>query len=428
MNSLIDGYVVDVPYPSFVHRQMMPLWLSTITQLHGSDAPNTQKPFRYLELGCGMGIHLHLAAASNPAGHFVGVDFNGEHLAVAHEGLNRTQINNLEFIHTSFQNLLAHNLEPFDFIVTHGVWSWIAPEHQHAIVEIINKLLKPQGILYCSYMSHPGATHLSSIQKLMTEMARNLNGDSSHKAMQGLHLARKIGLSNQGLFAKIPSLNHELLELAQDRPAYIAHDFLSEHWQPQHAADMIRLFGKQHLAYIGGAGILENLDRITLSPDIQKLVSTLPLVTLQETVKDIARDTKQRQDIYSKDRVRLNSDQQLAIFSSIKFGLLPQTPIGQSLKNDPKLAKILDAVEYFEKILTLLSSNSMSIIELSLLLKPKLNLEQVRDLVLVLMWAGYIHPIQSVTSEYQATTNLWMLEQNLHWAAVSQFGTAIHLE
>ena len=148
MSSLQDGYVIDVPYPTFVHRQAMPVWLSTLTQLKGSVAPNLEKPFRYLELGCAMGIHLHLTAASHPQGHFVGVDFNAEHLAVAQEGLERTQINNLEFIHSSFNQLLEQDLEPFDFIVTHGVWSWIAPEHQQAILEIINKLLKPQGVLH----------------------------------------------------------------------------------------------------------------------------------------------------------------------------------------------------------------------------------------------------------------------------------------
>lgn len=425
MSSLLDGYVVDVPYPTFVHRQMMPLWLSTITQLNGFITPNMQKPFRYLELGCGMGIHLHLTAVANPQGKFVGVDFNGEHLEVAYEGLDTTKINNLEFIHSNFENLLEQNLEPFDFIVAHGVWSWITPKYQHAIVKIINKLLKPKGILYCSYMSHPGATHFSSIQKLMTEMARNLKGDSSTKAVQGLHLARKIASANQGLFEKIPSLEHDLAKLAQEKPAYIAHDFLSEHWQPQHSADMIGLFGKQKLSYIGGAGILENLDRITLSPEIQRLVSSLPLNTLQETVKDIARNTMQRQDIYSKDRIRLNGDEQLKIYKQIKFGLLPNVSVETNLKDDPKLSKILDALPYFEQILKIIKNNESNISELKNLLVPILNYEQVRDLVLVLMWAGYIHPIQEQNSDYENAMNKWMQGQGLDWKALAYYGTAV---
>lgn len=427
MSSLLDGYVVDVPYPTFVHRQMAPLWLSTITQLNGFITPEIKKPFRYLELGCGMGIHLHLMAAANPQGQFVGVDFNGEHLTVAHEGLCETKINNLEFIHSNFQNLLESNLEQFDFIVTHGVWSWITPEHQQSIVKIINKLLKPQGILYCSYISHPGATHFSSIQKLMIEMARNLKGDSSTKAVQGIHLSRKIASANQGLFEKIPSLENDLAKLAQEKPAYIAHDFLSEHWKPQHSADMIRLFGKHKLSYIGGAGILENIDSITLSPEIQKLVSSLPLNTLQETVKDIARNTMQRQDIYSKDRIRLNGSEQLKIYKQIKFGLLPNVSIATNLKDDSKLSKILDALPYFEQILKIIKNNDSNIFELKNLLVPILNYEQIRDLILVLMWAGYIHPIQEQNSDYENAMNKWMLSQGLDWKALAYYGTAVQI-
>ncbi len=77
----------------------------------------------------------------------------------------------------------------------------------------------------------------------MLEISRNLQGDSATKAVQSLNLVRQIGVAKSGLFEKIPGLNQELAELAQDKPNYIAHDFLSEHWQPQHSADMIQRFG-----------------------------------------------------------------------------------------------------------------------------------------------------------------------------------------
>ena len=306
MNLLQDGYVIDVPYPIFVHRQATPIWLNTIAQLQGSESPEVSKPYRYLELGCAMGIHLHLTAAANPMGHFVGVDFNPQQLMVAKDVLDSTKINNIEFFQASFEEFLNLEIEPFDFIVTHGVWSWISEENQTVMIKIINKLLKANGVLYCSYMSHPGATGLTSVQKLMTEMSRNLNGDSATKAVQSLSLARQIGQSKIGLFAKIPSLNQELFELSQDKPNYIAHDFLSEHWQPQHSADMIRQFGNIGLSYIAGAGIIENLDVFSLPIEIQTLIKTLPLITLKETVKDIARHTLQRQDIYVNNHTKIS--------------------------------------------------------------------------------------------------------------------------
>ena len=425
MNLLQDGYVIDVPYPIFVHRQATPIWLNTIAQLQGSESPDVSKPYRYLELGCAMGIHLHLTAAANPMGHFVGVDFNPQQLMVAKEVLDSTKINNIEFVQASFEDFLNLEIEPFDFIVTHGVWSWISEKNQTIMLNIIHKLLKPNGILYCSYMSHPGATGLTSVQKLMTEMSKNLNGDSATKAVQSLSLARQIGQSKIGLFEKVPSLNQELFELSQDKPNYIAHDFLSEHWQPQHSADMIRQFGNIGLSYIAGAGIIENLDVFSLPIEIQKLIKTLPLITLQETVKDIARHTLQRQDIYVNNHKKMSHIQIEQNFKKIKFGVLPHAPTGKNLKEDSKIGMIHDAIPFFESILILLSQKQLSIYEVSKQLDTKIDLAKIAEMMLVLIWAGYIHPLRldSVQANFSTRMNSWMSEQGLNWECLPNCGT-----
>lgn len=425
MSILQEGYVVDVPYPTFVHRQMMPSWLTMLTQLEGVRVPDIKKPYRYLELGCAMGIQLHLNAAANPIGHFVGIDFNPQQLLVAKEGMEFTKINNIEFIQADFKSFLNQDIEPFDFIVTHGVWSWVSNENQDIITQIIHKFLKPNGILYCGYMSHPGATGLSSIQKMMFEMSRNLNGDSATKAAQSLNLVRMIGKTNTGIFSKIPSLNQDLFELTQDKMSYVAHDFLSEHWQPQHSADMIRQFGKIGLSYIASAGIIENLNNLTLPPEVQNIINKLPLKTLQETAKDIALNTLQRQDIYIKECKPLTPNELESVYSSLKFGLLPDAPVGEDLKNDAKLGRIKDAIQFFEKILILLSKQDSSILDLSKSIN--LTLKQLTDMLLVLVWAGYIHPVRSdnFTAMYEQKMNQWISEQNLNWKCSSKFGSVL---
>lgn len=425
MNQLKDGYVVDVPYPTFVHRQAMPLWMSVLIQQQGFDTPEIEKPFRYLELGCAMGIHLHLTAAAHPQGQFVGVDFNPQQLMVAQEGIETTGIANIEFIQASFDELLDLDLGGFDFIVTHGVWSWVTDQQQHHMTEIVNRLLNPGGIFYCSYMSHPGATHFSSIQKLMLEMSRNLQGNSAEKAVQCLHLARTLAQHPVGLFHKVPSLKQDLAALAQDKPEYVAHDFLSQHWQPQHSADMIRRFGQIQLAYTAGAGIIENIDRISLPASVQKVIATLPFVPLQETAKDIARNSMQRQDLYVKQRSKLKNS---AYLSRIEFGLLPRAPVGQSLRDDAKIGIIEDVIPIFEQILLALSQHPMSIAALAKHLTVQLNVKQLSEIVMVLVWAGYVHP-RTQTSDVIMTEkmNQWMKQQNLNWRVIPEYATAIEM-
>ena len=430
MEIMQEGYVVDVPYPTFVHRQAMPVWLTTILQLKGYQTPDLKKKFRYLELGCAMGIHLHLTASAHPNGHFVGVDFNAQQLMVAQEGIEYTQIQNVEFIHAGFQDFLTQDIEPFDFIVTHGVWSWVSEENQHVIEQIVKKLLKPNGVFYCAYMSHPGATGLTSVQKLMFEMSRNLQGDSSTKAVQSLNLVRRLGQTKMGLFEHVPQLNQALAELAQDKPNYIAHDFLSEHWQPQHSADMIRRFGQHQLAYSAGAGIMENLDAISLSPDVRKIVQSLPLVPLQETVKDIARHTLQRQDVYIAQRQKLTEQQQRNVYDQLKFGLLPDAPVGKKLKQDAKVGHIEDALPIFEAILKFLQHADATISQLQQQLKLNISHKQLSEVLLVLVWAGYIHPMypSQPNLEIETAMNTWMVAQELSWRCLQKFGTAIELK
>src|SRR5690606_8475994 len=71
-----DGYVMDVAYPPHFHKEIQPVWLNGQAQFLGATAPDLCKPYSYCELGCGMGINLLIAAATNPQGQFLGVDAN----------------------------------------------------------------------------------------------------------------------------------------------------------------------------------------------------------------------------------------------------------------------------------------------------------------------------------------------------------------
>lgn len=81
------GYVQDVAYPAHFHREIQPLWLSMLTRFLGSAPPDLTRPYSYCELGCGVGINLLVAAATNPQGQFVGVDFNERHLTIARDAI-----------------------------------------------------------------------------------------------------------------------------------------------------------------------------------------------------------------------------------------------------------------------------------------------------------------------------------------------------
>ena len=46
-------------------------------------------------------------------------------------------------------------------------------------------------------------------------------------------------------------------------------------------------------------------------------------------------------------------------------------------------------------------------------------------MMLVLIWAGYIHPLRldSVQANYSTQMNSWMREQGLNWECLPNYGT-----
>src|SRR4029077_17418480 len=63
---------------------------------------------------------------------------------------------------------------PFDYIICHGVYSWVPPEVQDRILAICGERLSENGIAYVSYNTYPGWYVRSGIRQMMLFHIRNL--------------------------------------------------------------------------------------------------------------------------------------------------------------------------------------------------------------------------------------------------------------
>ncbi len=96
-------------------------------------------------------------AGAFPRGEFHACDFNPEHVeggAPVREraGARRTS----QFHEASFERLLDEDLPPFDFIVLHGVYSWVGADARAAIRRIIQEKLASGGLVYVELQLHAG--------------------------------------------------------------------------------------------------------------------------------------------------------------------------------------------------------------------------------------------------------------------------------
>jgi SAM-dependent methyltransferase len=141
-----DGHVTDVVYTQGSYREMTPLWLATTALLLGQRPPDLTRPFRYADLGCGHGLTATIVAATCPHAEVWGFDFNPAHIESARGLASAAGLTNLHFEEASFADLEARppaGLGEFDFVVSHGVLSWISAENRDRLVRIIGRWLRP---------------------------------------------------------------------------------------------------------------------------------------------------------------------------------------------------------------------------------------------------------------------------------------------
>ena len=320
-----DGYITDVDFPAYFYEEMQPVWLSCMLRLSGFAAPDAARAFSYCELGCGLGINLLVSAACHPNARFVGVDFNERPLRIARTAARAAGLENLQFIHGSFTDFAAGRPMSFDFIATHGVWSWVAPKHRAGLLTCVDAALEPGGIFYLHYMCHPGSTDLLSVQHLLNLFAPQVPGTSIQQVQMGLKLLRQ--LAERGIFVDRPGVLKHLDGLRTRDPSHLAHEFLTDHWQPSHSVDVHRQVGELGLSYLGSADVFNNLDvALSIPGKLQAVIRQTRIPALAETLKDMARNSHQRMDIFQRQPRPLSQEDYAAQLGATVFQRLPAAP------------------------------------------------------------------------------------------------------
>src|SRR5262249_13537346 len=144
------SYVTDVPYVRTFVRELAPAWLDHVALLSGFDPPRRDPEFAWCDLGCGQGLTAAILAATHPNGRFCGIDFMTTHIESAQRFATECGIKNAEFYAADFATAGETDFGRFDYIVSHGVYSWVNEQTQDAMLRFIDRHLKPGGLVYVS--------------------------------------------------------------------------------------------------------------------------------------------------------------------------------------------------------------------------------------------------------------------------------------
>ena len=137
-----DGYNADTEYTSHFFAELAPPLLDLAALTAGVMPPEREGGrFRYCELGCGNGMSTAILAASHPNAEFVGIDFMPVHVANARRAAKRGGLKNARFLELSFADACREDLGSFDYIVAHGLLSWVPPQGRAELLHDIELAL-----------------------------------------------------------------------------------------------------------------------------------------------------------------------------------------------------------------------------------------------------------------------------------------------
>lgn len=307
----INGYVTDQEYTSDYHHAYTPAMLDYVALLNGVAPP--ERPagqFRFCDLGCGFGMTALTLAAANPAADVYGIDFMAEHINVSRALAERAGINNAHFHQLSFAQALDEDFEQFDYIVAHGVYSWVNAGVRAEVTAFIQRYLKPGGLAYVCYNAMPGKANILPVQKFISHFASRTEGPGSERVLQTFGRLQELQQRGARTLQGRPDVDMLLQSLANEDPRYLAHEYLHSAWEPRYSIDVAAEMACAGTEFIGSATLFANDDRFLLTPQQQAYVNSFDNINERELIKDYLLDVPFRRDVFARDPSRLDAAEQ----------------------------------------------------------------------------------------------------------------------
>jgi SAM-dependent methyltransferase len=317
------GYFADEGYSYGFYPQQSPVHIAFAALLQGHRPPDLSGPFHYLDLGCGQGVATCLLAAAYPQARFTGVDFHPQHIAHARRLAGDCGLENVHFAEADFLELarqLPADWPPVDFAVAHGIASWIAPPVREALLQLVSRALRPGGLFYVSYNTHPGWLAMVPFQHLVATMQRHHQpGQPSLNAAR--ELFGQLRQAEAAVMKVYPGLPKQLGQLENQDPAYLVQEYNNGSWQPMFVNQMMGEAAAAKLSYLGSATLVENFEPF-YAPAHRQILAQAGSPELRELYRDLLINQTFRRDLYVKGTDRYWGEEALGPIENLQVEAL----------------------------------------------------------------------------------------------------------
>lgn len=241
----------EIIYPSYSYPQSHPEHLATIARLFDLCSPPIDG-CRVLELGCAAGGNLLPMAEMFSNAHFIGIDLSARQIELGQAAVRALGLTNVEFRTISIMDVTP-DWGQFDYILCHGIYSWVPDEVQDKILDICRHNLAPKGVGYISYNTYPGWHMRGMLREIMCFHAARFTQPEEQIREARMLLDFLAEASAGDGTPNSLLLRQETQFLRQQSDAYLYHDHMEEHNSPCYFFEFAQKVRAVGLQYLGDA-------------------------------------------------------------------------------------------------------------------------------------------------------------------------------
>ena len=293
----------ELLYKSNPFTYTIPALLEAQGKLFGL-TPKDSRKARILELGSSFGGNIITQALYNPEAEFVGVDLTAEQVKKGNEVIEKIGLKNIKLIE---KNILDINEDfgKFDYIIVHGVFSWVPDIVKEKIIKICNENLTEEGIAYISYNTYPGWKEADKIREMMLYANKYFPEVSQGDKVQRGKAFISIVAEQMKIYTDVAEKKGDFIKQIEGilnmQDYYVGHEQLENINDPMYLHEFVDMLRKENLQYISDVGLRLSIASVYNDSTIEKLQQLSqgdPVI--KEQCLDYILDTKFRRALICK--------------------------------------------------------------------------------------------------------------------------------
>jgi len=318
----------EVPYESFSYGLTNPYHFFTLAALFGMKPPAVETA-KILELGCAGGGNLIPHAVNYPKAHFVGIDLSKVQIDEANKHKTALDLKNIEFHHCSITDI-DEKFGKFDYIICHGVLSWVPQFVRDKIFEVCSTNLTENGIAYISYNTLPGWNMVRTIRDMMLYHSSTFPNiqDKINQSRLLLDFVKDSLEGSNSPYAEVLKTEADLLSKQSDH--YLRHDHLEDDNIQFYFHQFMDEAKKQNLQYLSDCNI-STMYLGNMPTKVAEKLQAVNDIVRTEQYMDFITNRRFRSTLLCHSNVKLNrsiNNEDIAKYN-LHFNIVPEKPLSE---------------------------------------------------------------------------------------------------